>query len=111
MATVFGNDVIVGLDVVVGDLMIYFPTDGRLNVDYCRKNKLLREKDEKGNNIGGYMDEAKCHVTTIKLRGECSDGLLMPIKSLAGFTDITKLKEGDTISVLNGILICEKIYT
>ena len=81
VATVFGNDVIVGLDVKENDLMIYFPTDGRLNVEYCRENKLLRVKDEQGNNIGGYMDESKCHVTTIKLRKEKSDCLLMPIKS------------------------------
>jgi len=108
VATVFGNDVIVGLDVKENDLMIYFPTDGRLNVEYCRENKLLREKDEQGNNIGGYMDESKCHVTTIKLRNERSDGLLMPIKSLEKFTDISTLKEGDIITTLNGILICEK---
>jgi len=108
VVTVFGNDVIVGLNVKENDLMIYFPTDGRLNVEYCRANRLLREKDEQGNNIGGYMDESKCHVTTIKLRKEKSDGLLMPLKSLESFTDINTLKEGDTITTLNGILICEK---
>ncbi len=108
VATVFGNDVIVGLSVKVDDLMVYFPTDGRLNIDYCRKNKLLREKDENGNQIGGYMEESKRHVTTIKLRGECSDGLLMSIDSLKDFTDISKLKEGDTIDILNGVVICEK---
>lgn len=108
VATVFGNDVIVGLDVKENDLMVYFPTDGRLNIEYCRKNKLLREKDAEGNNIGGYMEESKCHVTTIKLRGERSDGLLMPLSSLDSFTNTNTLKEGDTITTLGGILICEK---
>ncbi len=108
VATVFGNDVIVGLNVKKNDLMVYFPTDGRLNIEYCKKNKLLREKDAEGNNIGGYMDESKCHVTTIKLRGERSDGLLMPLSSLDSFTDINTLKEGNTIDILNGVLICEK---
>ncbi len=108
VATVFGNDVIVSLDVKENDLMVYFPTDGRLNIEYCRKNKLLREKDAEGNNVGGYMEESKCHVTTIKLRGERSDGLLMPLSSLDSFTDINTLKEGDTIDILNGVLICEK---
>lgn len=108
VATVFGNDVIVGLDVKENDLMVYFPTDGRLNIEYCKKNKLLREKDAEGNNIGGYMEESKCHVTTIKLRGERSDGLLMPLSSLDSFTDTNTLKEGDTITTLGGILICEK---
>lgn len=32
----------------------------------------------------------------------------MPIKSLESFTDISKLKEGDSITVLNGVVICEK---
>ena len=108
VVTVFGNDVIVGLDAKINDLAIYFPTDGRLNTEYCRQNRLLREKDEQGNNVGGYMDESKCHVTTIKLRKEKSDGLLMPLKSLEKFTDINTLKEGDVITTLNGILICEK---
>ena len=56
VVTVFGNDVIVGLNVKENDIMIYFPTDGRLNTEYCRQNRLLREKDEQGNNVGGYMD-------------------------------------------------------
>jgi tRNA-binding EMAP/Myf-like protein len=108
VATVFGNNVIVSLETKIDDMMCYFPTDGRLNVEYCRKNKLLREKDANGNNIGGYMDESKCNVTTIKLRGEKSDGLLLSISSLSEFTKVEDLKEGDTISVLNGIVICEK---
>ena len=32
----------------------------------------------------------------------------LPLSCLASFTDIKKLQEGDTISVLNGITICEK---
>lgn len=37
-----------------------------------------------------------------------SDGLFMPLSSLADFTDISQLKEGDTITQLNGVTICEK---
>ena len=32
----------------------------------------------------------------------------MPIESLSDYVDITTLKEGDTITSLNGVLICEK---
>ena len=104
----FGNSIIVGLDTQEGDLGIYFPTDGKLGLDYAKSNKLLREKDENGNNVGGYLDPEKRHITTIKLRGEQSDGLFMPIKSLSGYVDINSLKEGDLINTLNGVLICEK---
>lgn len=104
----FGNSIIVDLNTKEGDLGVYFPTDGRLGIEYCEENNLLRKKDENGNNIGGYLEPEKRHIKTIKLRGEPSDGLFMPLKSLEKFCDITKLKEGDTITVLNGILICEK---
>jgi len=105
VATVFGNNVIVGLDVKVGDLGVYFPTDGRLGVEYAEKNNLVRIS---GSNTGGYLDPAKRHVTTIKLRGEQSDGLFMPIDSLSRFCKVSSLQEGDAITTLKGVLICEK---
>ena len=107
--TVFGNDTCVGLDVKVGDIGIYFPTDLQLSVEYTNANNLVRRKDEAGNNVGGYMDPDKRNVKTIRLRGEASDGIYMPIKSLA-FTgvDLESLTVGTTIDVVNGIEICKK---
>lgn len=104
----FGNYIIVGLDTQENELGIYFPTDGRLGIEYCKENKLLKEKDENGNQIGGYLDPEKRHISTLKLRGEKSDGLFMPLKSLEKFCNISNLKEGDTITTIKGILICEK---
>lgn len=101
IATVFGNDVIVNLDYEVGDLVVYFPTDGKLSEAYAKENKLTK-------GMGGYMDDKKLHVTSIRLRGEKSDGLIMKVESLAKFTKVKDLKEGDTITTLNGVLICEK---
>lgn len=101
VATFFGNDTIVGLDVQVGDIGIYFPTDGKLSEEFAVENKLTRS-------MGGYLDDDKRHITSIKLRGEKSDGLYMPIESLSKFTNIKDLKEGDTISTIGGKLICEK---
>ena len=104
----FGNTVIVGLDTKEEQIGVYFPTDGQLSEEYATKNNLLRKKDENGNNIGGYLDPDKRNITTIKLRGEKSDGLFMPLESLKDFTDISKLKVGDIINTLNGVLICQK---
>ncbi len=101
IATVFGNDVVVDLKMKEGDLVVYFPTDGKLSTEYAEANKLTRS-------MGGYLDDNKRHVTSIRLRGEKSDGLIMPVESLEKFTDVSKLKEGDTIATINGILICEK---
>lgn len=104
----FGNTVIVDLNVQSDELGVYFPVDGKLGLEYAQKNDLLRRKDESGNPAGGYLDPEKRNIRAMKLRGEKSDGLFMPLSSLASFTDIAKLREGDTITVLNGVTICEK---
>ena len=104
----FGNAVIVSMEYEDNQLGVYFPSDGQLSVEFAEANNLLRKKDENGNNIGGYMDPDKRNVTAIKLRGEKSDGLFLPLKSLESFGDITVLNEGDRIDTFNGHLICEK---
>ena len=103
----FGNSVVVSLNYTENQLGVYFPSDGQLSVEFCVANDLLRRKDENGNPAGGYMDERR-RVTAIKLRGEKSDGLFLPLTSLANFTTISGLKEGDTITILNGVEICKK---
>ena len=104
----FGNTVCVNLDYTDGQIGVYFPTDGQLSVEFAEANNLLRKKDEDGNNIGGYMDPDKRNVTSIRLRGEKSDGLFLPLTCLESFGDISTLKVGDTITVFNGHEICTK---
>ena len=104
----FGNAVIVSMEYEDNQLGVYFPSDGRLSVEFAEANNLLRKKDENGNNIGGYMDPDKRNVTAIKLRGEKSDGIFLPLKSLESFGDITTLREGDRIDNFNGHEICCK---
>ncbi len=104
----FGNQVIVSLETLEDTMGVYFPTDGQLGVEYCEINNLVRKKDEDGNEVGGYLEPNKRHIRAIRLRKEMSDGLFMPLESLATFTDVSKLKDGDTISVLNGVEICRK---
>lgn len=106
--TIFGSNVIVDLNTKIGDLGIYFPVDLQLGQEFAETNNLLRKKDENGNEIGGYLDPNKRNIKAINLRGEKSDGLYLPISSLEKFTDISKLKEGDKITTLNGYVICEK---
>ena len=108
MGECFGNTVIVSMEYEDNQLGVYFPSDGQLSVAFAEANNLLRKKDENGNNVGGYMDENKRNVTAIKLRGEKSDGLFLPIKSLESFGDISTLREGDRIDNFNGHEICRK---
>lgn len=105
----FGNTVCVDLSYEPDELGIYFPTDGQVSVEYAEVNKLLRQKDENGKNIGGYMDPMKRNITTIRLRGEKSDGLFMHLSSVS-YTGIllSELTEGFTFTSLNGHDICQK---
>jgi len=108
LASVFGNTICVDLTYTDGQLGVYFPTGGQLSVAFAEANNLLRKKDAEGNNIGGYMDPDKRNVAAIKLRGEKSDGLFLPLNSLETFGDISTLKAGDRIDVFNGTEICTK---
>ena len=120
VATFFGNDTIVDLSVQVGDLGVYFPVDLQLSEEYCAKNNLVRKKDENGNNIGGFLDPDKRNIKAIKLRGEKSDGLFMPLNAFAYCWDLDKedvpegcditipMGLGDQITILNGHEICKK---
>ena len=105
---VFGQNVIVDLSYQEGQKVVFFPSDGQLSLEYATDNNLVRKKDENGNNIGGYMDAEKRNVTAISLRGEKSEGLVLPIETLTKYTDISKLKDGDQITVLGGHEICQK---
>ena len=104
---IFDQSVIVGLDVKVGDIGIFFPTDLQLSVEYCEQNNLVRKKDENGNNIGGYLEPDKRNIRAMRLRGEKSEGLLMPLESLK-YTGETKFSVGDKIEIVNGHEICRK---
>ena len=127
-ATIFSNNVIVDLNYSEGQRVVYFPVDGQLSEEFVNDNNLvkkyvpiseLNEEQIAGKqvvkkdgvdviNIGGYMDAEKRNVTAIKLRGEKSEGLVLPIESLSRYTDVSTLRDGDKITILNGHEICKK---
>ena len=111
LATCFENTVCVAKDKYFeGQLGVYFPVDGQLSMEFCEKNGLLAVYDEFGKNIsGGYLDASKRNIRAIKLRGEQSDGLFLPIECLA-YTgvDMKDLTPGTTITDVNGHHICKK---
>lgn len=110
LADVFDSTVVVSAESKDGDVVIYFPCDGQLSIEYCEYNNLVRKKDENGNNIGGFLEPDKRNVKAIKLRGERSDGLVMPLTSLNYINNkiADALKVGDQITVLDGKEICRK---
>ena len=93
----------------VDELGIYFPTDGQVSPEFAENNNLLRKKDENGKSIGGYMDPMKRNITTIRLRGEKSDGLFLHLNCVS-YTGVllNELTEGFAFTTLNGHEICKK---
>ncbi len=108
IATIFDSNVIVSLDTHLDDIGVYFPSDIQLSEEFCKVNDLVRRKDENGNPAGGYLDPNKRNIRPLKLRGEKSDGLYLPITCMMEFCPISDLKVGDTISIVNGHEICKK---
>ena len=107
LADCFGNTVCVNKESKEGDIGVYFPEGGQVSLEFAEANNLLRKKDDAGNNIGGYMDERR-KVTAIRLRGEKSDGLYLPLTCLENFGDISTLSVGDSVEVFNGHEIATK---
>ena len=110
LATCFVNTVCVNKDMYhEGEIGVYFPVDLQLSMEFCQKNGLLAVYENGVNISGGYMDPAKRNVKAIKLRGEQSDGLFLPLKCLE-YTgvDMDSLNIGDTITTVNGHEICRK---
>ena len=110
---VFGNTTIVDKTITENMLVLYLPSDGQISVEFGEKNNLFRRKDDAGNNVGGFIDPNKRNITAIRLRGNRSDGLVLPISCLNycySHNDASiELHEGDVINgTLNGHEICCK---
>ena len=108
VAQLFSSSVIVDLSYKVGQRVVYFPEDCQLSEEFCRDNDLVRRKDENGNPAGGYLDPDKRNIRALKLRGEKSEGLVLPIECLSRYVDVDTLTDGERITVLNGHEICKK---
>lgn len=106
-----GRNVVVDLTCAIGQRMVFFPPDGQLDETFARENHLFYEADENGNPSGGYLDSKRRVIRPLNLRGEISEGLLLPIEVLAKYTDIEKLAEGYCFTALNGYEICRLYHS
>ena len=110
---VFGNTTIIDKTITEDSLVLYLPSDGQISVEFGEKNNLFRRKDDAGNNVGGFIDPDKRNITAIRLRGNRSDGLVLPISCLnycyAHGDASIELRAGDVIDgLVNGHEICCK---
>lgn len=106
---IFGYNAIVPKTVKVGDYGIIFGPETQLSEQYCYNNNLYSTKELNADKEKkGYISNTG-RVRAVKLRGNYSTCLFMPLNSLS-FLDISldELKTGDTFTSIGGIEICKK---
>lgn len=106
---IMGNLVITSKDTQVGDVGLYFPIETQLSDEYCKVNNLYRHSDKNSDpDKKGYMEDNR-RIRCVKFRGHESQGLFMPISSIAEFLDKgDNLVLGDEFDELNTHSICNK---
>jgi len=109
LATCLGNQVVIGLDNQEGDLGIYFPSDGQLSDEVCRRNNLYRVNTKNINPEAkpGMFDDNR-RVRAQKFRGEISDGFWLPIELFINSGFKINPIEGYEFDEIDGVSICNK---
>ena len=82
--TVDGFNIICGIESEPG-LYVYFPTACCLNPDFLRYANLYRHKELNNNPDKSGMFEDNGRVKAIRLRGELSEGFILPVVILENY--------------------------
>lgn len=109
-AQILGNQVIVGKDIKIGDIGIYFPLECQLSKEYLSVNNLYKHAELNADTTRKGYFEDNGRIKCMKFRSHKSEGLYMPLSSI-NFTDLKAdygFHIGDEFDELNGIEICCK---
>jgi hypothetical protein len=112
IAQCLGSQVIIDLTRKEGEIGVFFPDDGKLSDEMLRENNLYSHPEKnKDPSQKGYIDESG-RVKTLKLRGERSEGIWLPLQTLE-WTGVksTDLSVGYSFSTLMGKEIYGKYYS
>lgn len=92
-----------------GELALLFPAEVQLSENYTANNNLYRDNVMNiDQSQRGYID-ANRRVRAMKLRGNISNGLVLPLESLAApGSNLSMLNEGDVFDTIDGVKICRK---
>lgn len=106
----FGFQAIVGVATQSGERGIVFPPETQLSEEYAKENNLHQHGDlNKDQGAKGYLGDNR-RIRAIRLRGNRSDCLFMPLSSLSYIKglDTSKLADGDTFDTIGDNAICNK---
>jgi len=114
--SLFGNNVITGLTAKDDDLYCYFPLECAISVDFLKFTNSFREKTSNTDtNVAGFF-EYHGRVRAVKLRGERSEGYIVPVSELERFAKeilgkdlvITDKHVGSDFDLLFDHVFCKK---
>ena len=108
-APLLGMQAVVSNGTEIGTVGVVFVAGTQLSDEYTARNNLFRHAEfNEDKEKAGFIEDNR-RVKAIKLRGNRSDALFMPLSSLA-YTkvDLSELKVGDVFEELNGFEICKK---
>jgi len=103
-----GNNCLVGKDSDSHDIYVFFPAGSVLSPEFLRVNNLYRHTNLNADTSKSGMFDDSGRVKAIKLRGVISTGLIVNLNALAYFTDIQKLKVGESFNTIGNQDICTK---
>ena len=84
IATIYGNNVITGIAASEG-LFCYFPLESALSSDFLSYTNSFRDKELNRDKNVASMFESHGRVRALRLRGEKSEGYMVPISVLEDF--------------------------
>lgn len=96
-----------------GQLALLFPAEVQLSDEFARANNLYRDTTQNADPAeSGYLENNR-RVRALKLRGNISNGLVLPISSLNYSIntlayEVGFFNEGDVFDTLDGKEICRK---
>jgi hypothetical protein len=105
--SVFGNTCIVPKDYDLNQLYVFFPAETQLSPEYLSKNNLYRNANLNEDQKTVMYFEENGRVKAIKLKGNVSTGVVMPVSSVNKL-ETGSLKLGDEFNEIDGVFICRK---
>lgn len=113
-----GNNIITSKGVEKGDVYVYFPPESKINAEYLSLTNSFRDSELNfDKNKTGFF-EKNCRVKTMMLRGEPSQGYIVPISTFNEFisdkpSDFSKWQQLESeinteFDTIDGKLLVEK---
>lgn len=108
LSQIFGNTVIVGLDVRIGDLGLFFMPESKIGSEFLKANNLYRDSLLNTDNTQKGLFESNGRVRSMKLRGVISCGYWCELDYLSKTVSNYNVAVGDSFNEYSGVEISTK---